>query len=73
MRKLLSCLLCVGVLAFSNGPAQADRVTPSDRVTNHVTIRAAATSNSADLGSLSPGETLPFVGNVPRCGACQRL
>lgn len=44
----------------------ADVVVPTDRVTIRVVVRAEATSQSADVGSLRPGEQLEFVRNVPR-------
>lgn len=47
-------------------PALAERVVPRDTVVSGVVIRAEATSQSAQLGSLSPGESLPYVDSVPR-------
>jgi len=44
----------------------ADSVVPTDGVSNRVIVRADSTSQSADIGSLRPGESLEFVRNVPR-------
>jgi beta-lactamase superfamily II metal-dependent hydrolase len=54
------------MLLICSSPTIADQVVPSDRVSGSVTIRAEATSNSAFLGRLSPGESLQWVRNVPR-------
>ena len=41
-------------------------VTPTDRVVNGVRIRAAATTQSEEIGKLLPNETAEFLGEVPR-------
>lgn len=46
--------------------AVAERVTPTDRVRNSVTIREGPSSQSAEVGRLRPGDSLEFVRNVPR-------
>jgi len=56
-------LIMLSLVSFS---VSADVVVPTDRVTNRVVVRAEATSQSADVGSLRPGEQLEFVRNVPR-------
>ena len=64
--RLLPMAFVSAVLTVLSTSASADQVVPSDRVTSGVTIRAAATTNSASLGILRPGESLPWVQNVPR-------
>ena len=54
------------ILSLVSLSVSADVVVPTDRVTNRVVVRANATSQSADVGSLKPGEQLKFVRNVPR-------
>ncbi len=44
----------------------ADVVVPSDRVTSRVVVHEEPRANSADIGSLRPGEQLPYRGSVPR-------
>ncbi len=56
-------LIMLSLVSFS---VSADVVVPTDRVTNRVVVRAEATSQSADVGSLNPGQQLEFVRNVPR-------
>lgn len=46
--------------------ATADSVVTRDRVVNGVRIRAQATSNSQQVGSLRPGEAADHLGSVPR-------
>ena len=58
--------LVITLLTIFSIPALADQVVPSDRVKRGVTIRSEATSNSANLGRLNVGESLPWVRNVPR-------
>ncbi len=45
--------------------AYAERVTPSERVTESISIREAPTSDSELLGELAVGETLELLGSVP--------
>ena len=69
MRRLRQFIAATIVLsaAFVQYPAFAqDVVVPSDRVTSFVHIRAQPTSASVPRGQLRPGESLPFVRNVPR-------
>lgn len=40
-------------------------VVPTERVVNGVSIRASATTDSAKVGSLLPGESATFLGEVP--------
>jgi beta-lactamase superfamily II metal-dependent hydrolase len=63
MRILLSCLFLL--LASS---ATADRVVPSDRVVNSVTVRAEPrTGSGADvLGALRPGESAELLSSTAR-------
>ena len=46
-------------------PAWADVVVPGPDVTTRVIVRASASSQSAQVGSLRPGEQLELVGSVP--------
>ncbi len=69
MRRLCQFIAATIVFsaAFVQYPAFAqDVVVPSDRVTSFVHIRAQPTSASVPRGQLRPGESLPFVRNVPR-------
>src|SRR5688572_23508193 len=55
------------LLVGSVGAAFAqDLVTPSDRVTSFVNIRATPAEDGVDLGDLNIGEALPLLGDVPR-------
>src|SRR5262245_14890135 len=45
--------------------ASADAVVPSPDVTTRVIIRESASSQSAQIGSLVPGQQLGLVGSVP--------
>jgi beta-lactamase superfamily II metal-dependent hydrolase len=63
--------LVAATFIFSVGliqvPAVAeDVVVPSERVTSFVHIREQPTTAGASKGRLRPGESLPFVRNVPR-------
>jgi competence protein ComEC len=58
-------ILCLGLMLCGSVSAQ-DLVTPSDRVTSHVNLRAEPNENAAELGELDIGEALPLVGSVPR-------
>jgi len=63
MKTILFTVVWV-VIAYSF--VHADVVVPSERVTNHVTIRAQATSQSPEVGQLGLGQQLPFVQSVSR-------
>ncbi len=58
-------LLTVG-FARIDLAAAADCVVPSSDVSNLVTLRSAPNTNSAVVGSLSAGASLPLVASVPR-------
>jgi beta-lactamase superfamily II metal-dependent hydrolase len=66
--------LCYLVLFLTFGPAplagralaQEFAVTPSERVTRFVNVRAAPSAESEQLARLNPGEHLPLVESVPR-------
>jgi uncharacterized protein YgiM (DUF1202 family) len=45
--------------------AIADVVVPTADVTNRVIVRASASAQSAQVGSLQPGEQLDLIGSVP--------
>lgn len=65
MRKLMACVLAVVALVVPRGAAFADTVVPTQDVTTRVVVRASASSTSADIGSLRPGEEAEFLGSVP--------
>ena len=60
--------ICVAVLllGLSFAPSvalgQTDHVIPIDEVVTRVVVRATASSESADLGSLRPGEQAELLG-----------
>ena len=53
----LGAALAVGLLTIASG-AWADRLVPTERVQNRVIVRESPTSQSPDIGSLRPGESL---------------
>lgn len=61
--RLLRALIVVW-LALA-GAAYADDIAPNDAVINGVVIRAEATTDSARLGRLEPGQTLALIGDHP--------
>jgi competence protein ComEC len=52
-------------LLLTAGAASADVVVPSPDVTTRVIVRASPSSQSAQVGSLQPGEELELIGSVP--------
>jgi competence protein ComEC len=63
-----SLVLLIGILCLPPGRALAqtgDRVVPTDDVVTRVVVRAGPTSQSADRGSLRPGESAELLGSVP--------
>jgi hypothetical protein len=58
-------LLLVAILAVRGHAAAADCIRPSSDVVNGVTLRAAPSTSSDPIGTLKPGDSLPFVGSVP--------
>jgi competence protein ComEC len=59
-------VLCVCVWATAAISSQtADRVTPTDEVKTRVVVRASASSQTNDVGSLRPGESAELLGSVP--------
>jgi beta-lactamase superfamily II metal-dependent hydrolase len=57
--------LIFGLCFASATPVYADTVTPTADVLTRVVVRASASSQSAAIGSLRPGEDLELVGSVP--------
>ena len=62
--------LCLVVAAFTAAIAvtqaqNSNRVTPKNDVTTRVVVRESATSQSADRGTLTPGDTAELLGSVP--------
>lgn len=61
-----ACSILVGLLlAISAVAASANDVTPSERVTRSVIVRAEPSTRSAALGALRPGESARIEGEVP--------
>lgn len=56
-----SCLLLIATGAH----AQSDRVAATEAVVTRVVVRALASADSRDVGSLRPGELVALVGSVP--------
>jgi hypothetical protein len=52
-------------LVLTSAQAMADVVVPSADVTTRVIVRASASSQSAQIGILRPGEQLELIGSVP--------
>ena len=65
MNALRLIVFWVGLALWGSASAQ-DLVTPADRVSTHVNIRAAANENAAQIDQLGVGEALPLVRSVPR-------
>ena len=63
LRAALVAALCL-VAAVARAQT-ADRVVPTDSVRTRVVVRAEPTAQSADLGSLRPGQTAELLGSVP--------
>jgi beta-lactamase superfamily II metal-dependent hydrolase len=65
--RLLTGVTLAALLTLSIGSpaAAADVVVPVAEVTTRVVVRASATSQSADIGSLLPGEQAELLGSVP--------
>jgi len=62
LRPSVTCVLGALLLVLASaGPAAAQAVVPSERVTSRVIVRAEATTRSADVGSLRPGERAALV------------
>lgn len=55
----------VGTILFLAVPAHADVVVPTDDVVTAVVVRQSASSQSAKVGSLRPGEQAELLGSVP--------
>jgi hypothetical protein len=54
-----------GLALLAAGPAGADRVVASERVRSRVVVRASATRDSRDVGSLRPGEVAEYLAATP--------
>jgi uncharacterized protein YgiM (DUF1202 family) len=61
-RLIVIWLCCVSTLVSR---AAADTVVPLDDVTNGVVVRLTASSTSARVGTLQPGEHADLIGSVP--------
>jgi hypothetical protein len=63
--RTIRSLLGAFLMSIAALPAKAERVVPTDRVTNSVTIFTLPRGDSERVGRLLPGESLEFVRNEP--------
>jgi competence protein ComEC len=63
--SIRALLLFASAILFLWTPAIADVVVPSDDVTTSVAVRRTASSQSAKVGSLRPGEQAELLGSIP--------
>jgi competence protein ComEC len=66
MKSKVFAGLCAAVLLALCPIAAADDVTPSDRVTSVLRVRASPDMNGAVITTLTPGEQLPLIGETAR-------
>ena len=66
LRHLVLLLILAPASLASGALAQEFSVTPSERVTRFVNVRAEPSAESQPLARLNPGERLPLVESVPR-------
>ena len=64
-RTAVRLIVLLAGLILAPAQALADVVVPSPDVTTRVIVRASASSQSAQIGSLRPGEQLELIGSVP--------
>lgn len=64
--RFLMLTLSVIVLTYCAAAAKADTVTPSDRVETRLRVRETASTDSAIVGFLDPGESAELSESVPR-------
>jgi beta-lactamase superfamily II metal-dependent hydrolase len=64
-RMAVRLIVLLAGLVLTSAHALADVVVPSPDVTTRVIVRASASSQSAQIGSLRPGEQLELIGSVP--------
>jgi Bacterial SH3 domain len=64
-RAAVRLIVLVAGLVLASAQAVPDVVVPSPDVTTRVIVRASAYSQSAQIGSLRPGEQLELIGSVP--------
>lgn len=57
--------LCAVIAALWVSPAFADTVTPTADVTNRVIVRAGPSAQSAQVGTIEPGQQATLLGSVP--------
>ncbi len=67
---LIRIILLFFIAIFSTSLTYSDTVTPSDRVTNSLSIRADPNSNSNKIGKLYPGQKAELIG---QSGAYYRI
>jgi beta-lactamase superfamily II metal-dependent hydrolase len=63
MRKYIISL--VAALMLLSSAARADTVVPSAQVATRVVVRAGASAQTSDVGSLRPGEQAELLGSMP--------
>ena len=64
-RTAVRLIVLLAGLALIPGQVLADVVVPSPDVTTRVIVRASASSQSAQIGSLTPGQQLELIGSMP--------
>jgi hypothetical protein len=64
-RRVLICVASALVLLLATQPTRGDRVTPSDRVETRLRIREGADGQSAVIGHILPGDSLPLRASIP--------
>jgi hypothetical protein len=67
--KVLRLIAFSVALAMAGSVSAQDLVTPSDRVTTHVNIRAAADENAPKIGDLELHAALPLVATRCECSS----
>jgi hypothetical protein len=65
MRRVTALLLALLAIGLYVRTAEADRVTPSDRVETRLRIRHDPDGQSVVIGHLLPGESLPLLASIP--------
>ena len=65
-QPVLLTVLALFAIVLWGAPAHSTTVTPSDAVTTRVVVRAQPSVQSADLGTLAPGDQAEELESVPR-------
>ena len=59
------CILAIAFFITATSVALSDVVSPSDRATSGVFVRERPSANSANIGTIQPGQQAELVGSVP--------